>query len=133
MNIIVDTTIWSKYFRRKFHEKNIEIINEMSKLIEAQKVVIIGPIRQELLSGISNKNIFTRLKAKMRAFIDYKIKTTDYELASEYYNTCMKNGIQGSATDLLICAVSVRNKFEIFTEDGDFQKYKKYVPIKMYK
>jgi hypothetical protein len=53
MNIIVDTTIWSKYFRRKFHEKNIEIINEMSKLIETQKVIIIAPIRQELLSGIS--------------------------------------------------------------------------------
>jgi predicted nucleic acid-binding protein len=133
MNVIVDTTIWSKYFRRKFHEKNIEIINEMSKLIETQKIVIIGPIRQELLSGISNKNIFTRLKAKMRAFIDYKIKTADYELASEYYNICMKNGIQGSATDLLICAVSVRNKFEIFTEDGDFQKYKNYLPVKMYK
>jgi predicted nucleic acid-binding protein len=133
MSVIVDTTIWSKYFRRKFHEKNTEIIDEMSKLIETQKVVIIGPIRQELLSGISNKNIFTKLKAKMRAFIDYKVKTADYELAAEYYNSCMKNGIQGSVTDLLICAVSVRNKFEIFTEDGDFPKYKKYLPIKIYR
>jgi predicted nucleic acid-binding protein len=104
----------------------------MSKLIEAQKITIIGPIRQELLSGISNRNMFTKLKEKMRAFIDYKIKMTDYELAAEYYNTCIRNGIQGSATDLLICAVSVRNKFEIFTEDDDFQKYKKYLPIKIY-
>jgi predicted nucleic acid-binding protein len=133
MNIIVDTTIWSKYFRRKYHEQNLTIINEMTRLIEDQKVFIIGPIRQELLSGISNSNVFNKLRIRMKAFIDFKITTADYELAAEYYNNCMKKGIQGSAIDLLICAISVRNKFEIYTEDGDFKFYKKYLPIKLYK
>jgi predicted nucleic acid-binding protein len=133
MNIIVDTTIWSKYFRRKYHEQNLRIMNEMSKLIEDQKVVIIGPIRQELLSGISNNNVFNKLRIKMKAFIDLKMTVADYELAAQYYNNCMKNGIQGSAIDLLICAVSVRNKFEIYTEDDDFKYYKKYLPIRLYK
>jgi hypothetical protein len=45
-----------------------------------------------------------------------KIKPADYELAAEYYNTCMGNGIQGSQIDFLICALSVRNKFEIYTK-----------------
>jgi predicted nucleic acid-binding protein len=133
VNIIVDTTIWSKYFRRKYHDQNLEIISEMSKLIEDQKVVIIGPIRQELLSGISNNNVFNKLRTKMKAFIDLKITVADYELAAQYYNNCMKNGIQGSAIDLLICAVSVRNKFEIYTEDDDFKYYKKYLPIRLHK
>jgi predicted nucleic acid-binding protein len=133
MNIIVDTTIWSKYFRRKRHEQNIEIINEMAKLIKNQSLIIIGPIKQELLSGISNKNVFNKLRTKMRAFTDFKIKSTDYELAAEYYNNCMRNGIQGSQVDLLICAISVKNKFAIYTEDGDFKLYKKYLPIKLYK
>jgi predicted nucleic acid-binding protein len=133
MNIIVDTTIWSKYFRRKYHEQNIGIINDMSKLIENQNIVVIGPIKQELLSGISNKNTFNKLRTTMRAFTDFKIKSADYELAAEYYNDCMKNGIQGSAIDFLICSVSVKNKFEIYTEDGDFKLYQKYLPIKLYK
>jgi predicted nucleic acid-binding protein len=133
MNVLVDTTIWSKYFRRKFHDQNLEIINEMTKLIENQKVVIIGPIRQELLSGISNSNAFNKLRTKMNAFSDFKTTTADYELAAEYYNNCMKSGIQSSAIDLLICAISVRNKFEIYTEDGDFRLYKKCLPIKLYR
>jgi predicted nucleic acid-binding protein len=133
MNILVDTTIWSKYFRRKNHDQNIETVNEVTKLIKKQKIIVIGPVRQELLSGISNKNTFNTLRIKMRAFADFKIKPADYELAAEYYNNCMGNGIQGSQVDLLICAISVRNKFEIYTEDGDFKLYKKYLPIKLYK
>jgi predicted nucleic acid-binding protein len=70
-------------------------------------------------------------RTKMKAFTDFKVTTTDYELAAEYYNNCMKSGIQGSAIDLLICAISVRNKFEIYTEDGDFKLYKKCLPIKL--
>jgi predicted nucleic acid-binding protein len=133
MSVIVDTTIWSKYFRRKYHEQNSGIINEVAKLIENQNIVVIGPVKQELLSGISNKNIFNKLRTKMRAFIDFKIKSADYELAAEYYNNCMKKGIQGSAIDFLLCSISVRNKFKIYTEDGDFKLYQKYLPIKLYK
>jgi predicted nucleic acid-binding protein len=76
---------------------------------------------------------FNKLRTKMRAFTDFKIKSADYELAAEYYNNCMKNGIQGSAIDFLICSISVRNKFKIYTEDGDFKLYQKYLPIKFYK
>jgi predicted nucleic acid-binding protein len=133
MNILVDTTIWSKYLRRKHHGQNIEITNEMAKLIESQNIIVIGPIKQELLSGISNKNIFNKLRIRMRAFENFKIKSADYELAAEYYNNCMRNGIQGSQIDLLICAISVRNKFEIYTEDGDFTLYEKHLPIRLYK
>jgi predicted nucleic acid-binding protein len=105
----------------------------MAKLIENQNIVVIGPVKQELLSGISNKNTFNKLRTKMRAFINFKIKSADYELAADYYNNCMKNGIQGSAIDFLICSISVRNKFEIYTEDDDFTLFQKYLPIKFYK
>jgi hypothetical protein len=35
-------------------------------------------------------------------------------------------------TDYLICAVAVRGKMEIFTTDGDFQHYRKHLPIALY-
>ena len=43
------------------------------------------------------------------------------------------NGIQGSHTVFLICAVAIKNDWEIFTEDKDFFEYKKYLQIKTYK
>jgi predicted nucleic acid-binding protein len=94
--------------------------------------VIIGPIRQELLSGISDEVIFNDLREKMKGFNDFPIGTTDYESATEYSNICRKNGMQGSNTDFLICAIAVRNNFEIFTMDDDFNQYKKYLSIKLF-
>jgi predicted nucleic acid-binding protein len=133
MRILIDTPVWSKALRRKkttSDDKNI--VDGLKYLISEFMEVIIGPIRQELLSGISDENIFNDLKEKMNGFNDFPIQTIDYELAAEYSNVCRRNGIQGSNTDFLICAVAVRNNFEIFTQDDDFNQYKKYIPIKLF-
>jgi predicted nucleic acid-binding protein len=133
MRIIIDTPIWSKAFRRKkinFEDKNI--VDSLKYLINEFMEVLIGPIRQELLSGISDEVIFNDLKEKMKGFNDFPIETIDYETAAEYSNVCRRNGIQGSNTDFLICAIAIRNNFEIFTTDDDFNQYKKYLPIKLF-
>lgn len=133
-NVLVDTSIWSLAFRRsKPSEREIFVTNELTSLIQELRIIIIGPIRQELLSGISESNMYENLREKMTVFTDYPIQTTDYELAAEYSNLCRKNGIQGSHTDFLICAVSARNKWEIFTEDNDFLRYQQYLPITLYR
>ena len=132
MKVIVDTPIWSLAFRRKnFSEENITI-NNLIVLMRNAQIEIIGPIRQEVLSGISDKNKFYEIKNKMSVFMDYAVQTSDYEFAAECSNECRMNGIQGSHTDFLICAVAIKNHWEIFTEDKDFFEYKKYLPIKIY-
>lgn len=133
MKVLVDTPIWSLAFRKKTADDadNISIRN-LVDLIHDGRIAIIGSIRQEVLSGISDKNKFYELKNKMSAFSDYNIQTKDYEFAAECSNECRKNGIQGSHTDFLICSVALKNNWEIFTEDADFYEYKKYIPIRMY-
>jgi predicted nucleic acid-binding protein len=132
MKVLIDTPIWSKAFRRKkIKSEDKNIVDSLKYLIDEFMEVIIGPIRQELLSGISDEVIFNDLKEKMKGFNDFPIETIDYELAAEYSNMCRRNGIQGSNTDFLICAVAVRNNFEIFTIDDDFNQYRKNIPIKL--
>ena len=132
MRILIDTPIWSKAFRRKkIKSDDKNVVDILKYLIDEFMEIIIGPIRQELLSGISDEKIFNELKEKMKGFNDFPIETIDYELAAEYSNVCRRNGIQGSNTDFLICAIAVRNNFEIFTLDDDFNEYKKYLPIKL--
>jgi predicted nucleic acid-binding protein len=133
MKILIDTPIWSKAFRRKkINSEDKNIVNGLKYLIDEFMEVIIGPIRQELLSGISDETIFNDLKDKMKGFNDFPIETIDYEIAAEYSNICRRKGVQGSNTDFLICAVAVRNNFEILAVDDDFNKYKKYLPIKLF-
>ena len=127
--VLIDTSVWSMALRRNMQS---EISEELASLIREHRIAIIGPIRQELLSGISNQAVFEKLKYRMSIFTDYPIRTYDYEQAAEYANICRKNGIQGSHTDFLICSVAVKNNWKIFSTDNDFHNYRKYLPIKLY-
>ena len=132
MRVLVDTPIWSLAFRKKSGNKDEAAVNSLIYLIRNARIEIIGPIRQEVLSGISEKTKFYEVKRKMAVFADYAIQTSDYEFAAECSNECRRHGIQGSHTDFLICAVAIKNDWEIFTKDKDFFEYGKHLPIKMY-
>ena len=132
--ILVDTTIWSKAYRRKkIADKDQVIVKELQNILELEEEVLIGPVRQELLSGISNKDVFNNLMIKLSGFNNYEVQLIDHDLAAEYFNVCLNRGIQGSQTDYLICAIAYRYDLEIFTEDADFNNYEKHLPIKLYK
>jgi predicted nucleic acid-binding protein len=132
--ILVDTTIWSKAYRRKkITGEDQKIVKELQGILDAEEEILIGPVRQELLSGISQNEVFRDLMIKLNGFNNYEVQLADHDLAAEYFNICFSNGIQGSQTDFLLCAVAYRFDLEIFTEDKDFNNYKKYLPIKLYK
>jgi predicted nucleic acid-binding protein len=113
------------------YKKTTEITHKLSELILASLVVLIGPVRQELLSGISRKDTFLELKTRLKAFNDFVITTFDHETAAEFYNICRRQGVQGSHTDFLICAIAHNNNLLIFTTDKDFDNFKKHLPIKL--
>ena len=130
MKVLVDTSVWSLVLRRKEPSETAETLSD---LILSSLVVMIGSVRQELLSGISDKNTFMKLKTRLGAFDDFDVDTKDYETAAEFHNICRQNGVQGSHTDFLICAVAHNNKFLIYTTDKDFDNFSKYLPIKVFK
>ena len=128
--VLVDTCIWSLALRSRA-PKEAAVAEQLSLLIDDNQVRIIGPIRQELLSGYTDKNSFERLRQKLIYFPNEPVFDADYESAAEYSNFCRSKGIQGSHTDFLICAVSIRAKFQIYTTDKDFQHYSKHLPISL--
>ena len=130
--VLVDTSVWSLAFRKKHPDSNDKkLIEYLTFLIRNRYAVMIGPIRQEILSGISDENTFRKLKEALKAFSDFEITTDDYEQAAAYYNICRSNGIQGSHIDYLICSVAHNNDFLIFTLDKDFENYRKYIGIEL--
>jgi predicted nucleic acid-binding protein len=132
VKVLVDTSIWSIALRRSVVH-NQALIAELELLIKEVRVQLIGPIRQEILSGIKSEKQFLQLKSYLKAFPDYAIQTVDYELAADYYNICRRKGVQGSNTDFLICAISTNHNWPIFTLDQDFYHFQKLIAIKIYK
>ncbi len=134
MKVLVDTSIWSLALRRSgaISQKDEALVHELNELINDVRVAIIGPIRQELLSGISSQTQFEALREKLQAFEDLLIKQQDYEQAAVFYNICRKSGIQGSHVDFLICAVAAGREIPIFTSDKDFFLYAKHLNVTIY-
>lgn len=131
MKVIVDTCVWSLALR-KDSSKDEKTIKALTELIREVRVQLIGPIRQEILSGIKSQKRFLELKEYFSAFLNLSLESTEYEKAAEFYNICRRKGIQGSNTDFLICAVAFNHDLEIFTTDKDFKHFKKYIPIKLF-
>ncbi len=131
MKVLVDTPVWSYALRSKNKEFQSEI-NSLVSLISDQRAIIIGPIRQEILSGYGDFLKYRTVKEKLSYFENTPVLDSDYIIAAEFSNMCRKNGVQGSHTDFLICAVANRLDIPIFTTDKDFEHYRKTIPIKLF-
>lgn len=128
MRVLVDTSVWSEALRRA---KRVEtgVVTEFRDLIMEHRADIIGPIRQEVLSGLREDAQFEKLELHLAAFPDLPLTEDDYVTAAQFFNICRANGVQGSNTDFLVCAVAVRRKLAIYTTDKDFSLFAKHLPI----
>jgi len=131
MKVLVDTSVWSLALRRQTRRKN-PAVQALRSLIDEGRVAMIGPIRQELLSGIKAFADFEQLRDHLRPFSDEPLDTADFERAAEHFNTCRARGVQGSNTDFLICAVAERRNVPILMTDADFTRFVKVLPIARY-
>lgn len=130
MRVLVDTSVWSLALRRR--APGHPAVDELRRLIAAGRAAIVGPIRQEVLSGIRERAAFEQLRDHLRAFPDEPLETADYERAAECFNTCRARGLQGSNTDFLVCAVAERHRLPILTTDEDFERYSRVLPVALH-
>jgi predicted nucleic acid-binding protein len=129
VSVLVDTPIWSLLFRRKRHASSE--VDRLKDLVRKGQAQIIGPIRQEVLSGIRTSDQFTRVRDGLRAFPDVPLEAAHFERAAEFHNICRARGVQGSNTDFLICAVADQGAMQIFTMDKDFTLFAAYLPVNL--
>ena len=130
MRVLIDTCIWSEIFRYKIPVKSH--VENFKSLIHEDRALIIGPIRQEFLSGIKDIGKHKNFQESLRSFPDLPMKTEIFEMAAVMFNECRKNGISASSVDMMICAASRYYNSEIWTVDQDFGRYAQYIDIKIH-
>ena len=131
MIVLVDTSVWSLALRRA-KPAPARVVQELVELVREGRVVIIGPIRQELLSGLRKNQQFQVLRDHLRAFPDLELETADFEEAAHCFNRCRSKGIQGSNTDFVMCAVALRRDLAIFTTDSDFPEFRRVLRLHLH-
>jgi predicted nucleic acid-binding protein len=131
VRVIVDTSVWSLALRRRNPEDTPET-QALTDLISEGRVVLLGAIRQEILSGIRYPEQFGRLSAALEAFPDEPVGTDDYVTAAQICNDCMRSGVLTGNTDCLISSVAINRGMHVLTTDKDFVHMSKVVPVKLH-
>ncbi|MGA9497847.1 MAG: PIN domain-containing protein [Terriglobales bacterium] len=135
MIVLVDTPVWSLALRRKperLSSQERHLTGILAELIREGRVHLLGPVRQELLSGIREEAQFRKLRDYLRAFPEQALEAEDYEEAALMNNRCRARGVAGSAIDFLICAAAHRRGWSIFTTDHDFQNYASVLLLRLF-
>jgi predicted nucleic acid-binding protein len=133
--VLVDTPVWSLSLRRRVADlspSERRVTQNLYDLVQRQRVRLLGPTRQEVLSGIREESQFSRIRDHLRDFPDVKVDAGDYEEAARASNQCRRSGIAGSPVDLLMCAIALRYGWQIFTTDRDFAHYAAVLPIQLF-
>ncbi len=136
MMVLVDTPVWSVALRRRpehLSGQEHRLIEALAELIREGRAQLLGPIRQELLSGMREEAQFRKLREYLRAFREYPLEMADYEEAAHMNNQCRARGIAGSAVDFLICSAAHHRGWAILTTDRDFENYAKVLPVRLHK
>ncbi len=135
MMVLVDTPVWSLALRRRpEHLSGSEqgLVNVLTEMIREGRAQMVGPIRQELLSGIREEAQFRKIRDYLRAFREPSLEAEDYEDAARMSNQCRSRGIAGSPVDFLICAAAHRRNWTVLTTDRDFQNYASVLPVRLH-
>lgn len=121
MKVIADTCIWSLVLRRRIAarltQEEKQYTEMLTSLILDGHLAMLGPIRQEILSGLKETPLFERVRSTLQSLPDEPLSEDDYVEAARLSNICRAKGIASSAIDILICSVAMRRGWRILTTD----------------
>ncbi len=127
MKVLVDTSIWSLALRRKggpakLNDEEKRLVALLVEAIRDGRVLVAGPVRQEVLSGIATPEQFAEVKTRLDPFPDHPIASEDYIEAALLCNLCRRRGVECGAVDMLLCALAYRNEWTILARDGGMER-----------
>ena len=135
MSVLIDTSVWSVTLRRRRRDLNpveLKIYYEWERLILEGEGVLIGPIRQESLSGIASRREVEIVKQRLAVVEELPLPSDLFLLAADFFNACSAAGIAAGAVDMMICVAANLHDVPVFSTDPDFQRYARYLPITLH-
>jgi predicted nucleic acid-binding protein len=131
----VDTPVWSLALRRRASDLSSsqkDLVRELGELIREGRAALVGPVRQEVLSGVREEPAFEQLRKRLHDFRAEPTTVEDFERAAYMFNVCRRKGVTGTPTDLLLCALAERHEMAVFTTDSDFRRYARLLDIRLH-
>lgn len=125
--IIVDTSIWIKYFR-----KRNDIVKFIEERIMDNCIFMTGPIVSELLQGVKTESEYNKLNNCIDGIPYLKTYMADWKKAGNLSFNLRRKGITIPLTDIVISAVAINNNAKVYTLDKHFNNIPDVTIYKLY-
>jgi len=113
--IIVDTSVWIDYFRGS----NTALASTLDGLLDEDRVVLVPPVRLELLLGC-RKSQRVRLLRLLEAIPTLPATEGAWKAAERLSLELREDGVTAGVVDLLIAALAFEHAASLWTLDKDF-------------
>ncbi len=125
--VLVDTSLWIRYFRPHGWE---ELKNEITHLLDQGLVVTCWAIKAELLVGARDERAFERLLTSFRPLEEVKITAEVWEGAARLGHGLRRKGFSVPLPDLLIGQAAIAAGAELWHADGHFERIREGSDLK---
>ena len=118
--ILVDTSVWVQALRQRDSEE----ARELTRLLDEDLVALAAPVRIEILTGASRRDLPTLDRLLSALPVLYPERST-WKLAASWIETATQRGERFGLADLLIGAQATEREASIWSLDRDFERLAK--------
>jgi len=125
--ILIDSSVWINYYRSDGEPRIKQIVIDA---IDKDLVAINGIIMVEILSGISRKKEFEKVKNDFMGFHILPINDKVFLKSATIGSYLRRKGITVPSTDLIIAASAINSKSILYHIDNHFDMIAKHTELK---
>ncbi len=125
--ILIDTSVWLAYFRGT----DRRLIAQLQKILDEDEVALAVPVRIEILSGGSTKDL-RRLHRVLEALPLLIPSKATWERMEGWIERAVSKGERFGVADLLIAALAAERNAPLWSLDADFSRMQPLGFIQMY-
>ncbi len=115
--IVVDSSVWIDFFRAS----NPVLGHQLQSLLDADEVALAVPVRIEILSGASTRNL-PSLKRVLSALPLFYPTDESWARIDTWVEIGLRSGERFGFGDLLIAAIAVDHEASVWSLDDDFRR-----------
>jgi predicted nucleic acid-binding protein len=114
--VFVDTCIWASFFGKP-HSPEKEVVD---KLLDTDRVALLGPILAEILLGFRRKDQADWVASRLQLAHYLEVGWDDWRAAADLGRDLAAKGNKLPLTDLLVATVAGRCHAWVYTTDPHF-------------
>ena len=129
MNILVDSSVWIDYLRRKDSPAHTLLVSG----IKARTLATTDVVVMEVLAGPTSEGVAAR-HARLLAGCHFLPQSSpgDAEHASGLFRACRRAGeTPRSLIDCIVAAVAIRHDLPVLHRDRDFDVLARHTPLQL--